>query len=86
LICIKEDRQRALHVSMTMEEIMPVTDAAILCVIVAAFAVFALTLAWGDYRTRNIRPIIGPATPKANDDRPQTRLTPVKRATERTAA
>ena len=33
---------------------MPITDIIVLCVIISAFAIFALTLAWGDYQTREI--------------------------------
>jgi hypothetical protein len=33
---------------------MPITDIVVVCVIVSAFAIFALALAWGDYQTREI--------------------------------
>jgi sensor histidine kinase regulating citrate/malate metabolism len=33
---------------------MPITDIVILSVIVSAFAIFAIALAWGDYQTREI--------------------------------
>ena len=65
---------------------MPVTDAIILSVIVTAFVAFALLLAWGDYRTRNIRPIIRPAAQNADNDRLPTKWTAVKTQAERKAA
>ena len=33
---------------------MPITDIIVVCVIISAFAIFALALAWGDYQTREI--------------------------------
>ena len=33
---------------------MPITDIFIVSVIVSAFVVFAIALAWGDYQTRDI--------------------------------
>ncbi len=33
---------------------MPVTNAIIVAAIVAAFIVFAIVLAWGDYQTRHL--------------------------------
>jgi len=33
---------------------MPVTDIAILTVIVVVFTIFGLVLAWGDYQTRDL--------------------------------
>ena len=65
---------------------MPVTDAVILSVIVTAFIVFALLLAWGDYRTRNIRPIVRPAAQNARNDRSPPKMTAVKTQAERKAA
>jgi hypothetical protein len=53
---------------IAMEEAMPVTDVVILSAIVAAFAVFALILAWAEYQTRHIRPIVRPAAAKADND------------------
>ena len=37
---------------------MSITDAFILTAIVAAFVAFGVVLAWGEYQTRNIRPIV----------------------------
>ncbi|MGA8610614.1 MAG: hypothetical protein WB760_02645 [Xanthobacteraceae bacterium] len=33
---------------------MPITDIIVVCVIISAFAIFAVALAWGDYQTREI--------------------------------
>jgi hypothetical protein len=33
---------------------MPITDIIVICVIISAFAIFAVALAWGDYQTRDI--------------------------------
>jgi len=33
---------------------MPITDIVIVSIIVSAFAIFAIALAWGDYQTREI--------------------------------
>jgi len=33
---------------------MPITDILIVSVIISAFAIFAIALAWGDYQTRDI--------------------------------
>jgi hypothetical protein len=33
---------------------MPITDIIIVCIIISAFAIFAIALAWGDYQTREI--------------------------------
>jgi len=33
---------------------MPITDIVIISVIISAFAIFAIALAWGDYQTREI--------------------------------
>ena len=33
---------------------MPITDIIVVCVIISAFAIFALALAWGDYQTREV--------------------------------
>lgn len=33
---------------------MPIIDILVLCVITFAFIIFAVTLAWGDYQTREI--------------------------------
>ena len=33
---------------------MPITDIIVICVIISAFAIFAVALAWGDYQTRGI--------------------------------
>jgi len=65
---------------------MPVTDAIILSVIVTAFVAFALLLAWGDYQTRNIRPIVRPAARKVDNDRAPTKSTAVRTQAERKAA
>jgi len=66
---------------------MPVTDVIILSAIVAAFAIFALILAWAEYQTRHIRPIVRPATaserPPANAP---AKLAAAKTQMERTAA
>ena len=35
---------------------MPVTDAIIIAAIVAAFVIFAMVLAWGEYQTRHLNP------------------------------
>jgi len=35
---------------------MPMTDALTVAAIVAAFIVFAVVLAWGEYQTRGMRP------------------------------
>ena len=69
-----------------MEEAMPVTDVVILTAITMAFVGYALILAWGDYQTRNIRPIIGPASPKADGDLMPAKLSVVKTQSERKAA
>jgi hypothetical protein len=70
---------------LQMEEAMPVTDVIILSAIVAAFVAYGLILAWGDYQTRHIRPIIRPAL-KTDDDRASVKLTVVKTQSERKAA
>jgi multisubunit Na+/H+ antiporter MnhC subunit len=57
-----------------MEEAMPMTDALILTAIVAAFVVFGLVLAWVDYQTRNIRPIIRPSVTKIDHSRSPTKM------------
>ena len=33
---------------------MPITDIIVICIIISAFAIFAVALAWGDYQTRDI--------------------------------
>jgi multisubunit Na+/H+ antiporter MnhC subunit len=68
-----------------MEEVMPVTDVIILTAITAAFVVYALILAWGDYQTRNIRPITRPAL-KNDDGRAPATQTVVKALADRKAA
>jgi len=65
---------------------MPFTDVVILSAIVDAFVVYALVLAWGDYQTRNIRPIVLPGAPKTRDDRKPVGMTVVKAQAERKAA
>ncbi|MFY9895773.1 MAG: hypothetical protein WAK63_16775 [Xanthobacteraceae bacterium] len=43
---------------------MPITDAVIVAAIVAAFIVFAVVLAWGEYQTRHLsRPLAQAAAP-----------------------
>ena len=43
---------------------MPITDAVIVAAIVAAFIVFAVVLAWGEYQTRHLsRPLAHAAAP-----------------------
>jgi hypothetical protein len=43
---------------------MPITDAVIVAAIVAAFIVFAVVLAWGEYQTRHrSRPLAQAAAP-----------------------
>jgi hypothetical protein len=43
---------------------MPITDAIIVAAIVAAFIVFAVVLAWGEYQTRHLsRPLAQAAAP-----------------------
>jgi hypothetical protein len=40
------------------ERAMPITDAIIVAAIVAAFIIFAVVLAWGEYQTRHLsRPL-----------------------------
>jgi len=64
---------------------MPVTDVIILTAITTAFVGYGLILAWGDYQTRNIRPITRPA-PKTHDGRAPATRTVVKTPAERKAA
>jgi hypothetical protein len=61
-----------------MEEAMPIIDAVILTAIVAAFVAFGVVLAWGEHRTRNIRPIVRPAVAETDSNRSPTRPTLVK--------
>jgi hypothetical protein len=42
------------HDDREKERAMPITDIAVVCVIISAFAIFAAVLAWGDYQTRDI--------------------------------
>jgi hypothetical protein len=42
--------------SISKEDVMPVVDAVIVAVIVAAFAVFAGVPAWAEYQTRDLPP------------------------------
>jgi hypothetical protein len=51
---------------------MPMTDALILTAIVAAFVAFGVVLAWGQYQTRNSRPIIRPSVAKIGGNRSPT--------------
>jgi multisubunit Na+/H+ antiporter MnhC subunit len=58
-----------------MEVAMPITDALVLTAIVTAFVAFGVVLAWGEHRTRNIRPIIHPSVAKTDSNRSPTRPT-----------
>ncbi len=57
---------------------MPVTDAAVLTAIVAAFVAFGVVLAWGEYQTRNIRPVIRPSVANIDSNRSPTQPTVLK--------
>ncbi len=54
---------------------MSITDAFILTAIVAAFVAFGVVLAWGEYQTRNIRPIVRPSVAKTDSNRSPSRPT-----------
>jgi len=51
---------------------MPITDAVIVAAIVAAFIVFAVVLAWGEYQTRHL------SRPLAQAAAPATKLGPIE--------
>jgi hypothetical protein len=63
-----------------MEEAMPITDALVLGVIVAAFVGFGLILAWGEYQTRHIRPTTRLSVAKTASGRPSMKPTLAKTA------
>ena len=58
---------------------MPITDAIIVAAIVAAFIVFAVVLAWGEYQTRHL------SRPLAQEAAPATKPGPIQTAPAPTA-
>ena len=54
LIQIKVSPLPERHGDRERERAMPITDIIIICVIISAFVIFAVALAWGDYQTRDI--------------------------------
>jgi hypothetical protein len=42
------------HDDREREQAMPITDIIVVCVIISAFAIFAVVLAWADHQTREI--------------------------------
>ncbi len=57
---------------------MPVIDAAVLTAILTAFVAFGVVVAWGEYQTRNIRPIIRPSVVNIDSNRSPTQRTVLK--------